>query len=163
MNRHEPGAAFDWDQGFDDTGKTAMTSTPAEMLRIKAHQDFDLAVPTPDHFIPFLYRAGLASAAGRPSCSSKATQWGRYQGLRICSTPLVICAQQVPEEHRLSMVYRPQMRQHDARPCEPKIGPGGKQQCRSYPRSRDSRNPYLIIFYFSRRLGKDDLRSVDCV
>jgi len=67
MNRHQPDAAFEWNKRFDDAVKSAMTSAPAEVLRISTHQDFDLAVPTPEHFIPLLYIAGLASAAGRPA------------------------------------------------------------------------------------------------
>ena len=67
MARTEPDAAFDWNQRFDDAVKAAMTSSPAEVVRMQEHPDYALAAPTPDHFIPLLYFAGLASAAGRPA------------------------------------------------------------------------------------------------
>ena len=67
MARTEPDAAFDWNQRFDDAVKTAMTSSPADVVRMQEHPDYALAAPTPDHFIPLLYFAGLASAAGRPA------------------------------------------------------------------------------------------------
>jgi 4,5-DOPA dioxygenase extradiol len=34
------------------------------MLALGRHHDFDLAAPTPDHYIPVLYLAGLAAASG---------------------------------------------------------------------------------------------------
>jgi 4,5-DOPA dioxygenase extradiol len=60
-------AAFDWNKRFDDAVKSAMTSSPAEVVRMAEHPDYALAVPSPDHFIPLLYLAGLAAAAGRPA------------------------------------------------------------------------------------------------
>jgi 4,5-DOPA dioxygenase extradiol len=34
---------------------------------LRDHGDFSRAVPTPDHFIPALYLAGLAGECGRPA------------------------------------------------------------------------------------------------
>ena len=67
MARNEPDAAFDWNKRFDDAVKTMMTSSPGDVVRMQEHPDYGLAAPTPDHFIPLLYFAGLASAAGRPA------------------------------------------------------------------------------------------------
>lgn len=41
-----------------------MARQPADILRVMEHPDYELAVPTPDHFIPLLYVAGLAAAEG---------------------------------------------------------------------------------------------------
>ena len=41
-----------------------MADAPADILKSVEHPDFQLAVPTPDHFIPLLYTAGLAAASG---------------------------------------------------------------------------------------------------
>jgi 4,5-DOPA dioxygenase extradiol len=64
MNWDLPDAGFDWAQRFDEDTKAQMASDPTEVARMDAHGDFRLAVPTPDHFIPLLYLAGLAGAAG---------------------------------------------------------------------------------------------------
>lgn len=53
---------FDWAQRFDEEAKSRMASDPAEVTTLDAHPDFRHAVPTPDHFIPLLYIAGLAAA-----------------------------------------------------------------------------------------------------
>ena len=66
MSRSEPDAAFDWNIRFDDAVKKVMTSSPADIVQLQNHPDYELAVPTPDHFMPLLYLAGLARAAGRP-------------------------------------------------------------------------------------------------
>jgi 4,5-DOPA dioxygenase extradiol len=60
-----PSGAFDWAQRFDEAAREHMTAVPADVIELQAHPDFSLAVPTPDHFIPLLYLAGLADAAGR--------------------------------------------------------------------------------------------------
>lgn len=55
---------FDWARRFDDAARETVQDAPTEAARLDGHRDFDLAVPTPDHFIPLLYLAGLAGAAG---------------------------------------------------------------------------------------------------
>jgi 4,5-DOPA dioxygenase extradiol len=60
----QPDAGFDWARTFDDEAAGIMTSTPADLPGVQTHDAFAMAAPTPDHFIPLLYLAGLASAAG---------------------------------------------------------------------------------------------------
>ena len=55
---------YDWAQRFDEDARERMTSDPVAVTGLDAHRDFGNAVPTPDHFIPLLYLAGLADAAG---------------------------------------------------------------------------------------------------
>lgn len=55
---------FDWAIRFDEAAREIMTSRPADVLSLEQHPDYRLAVPTPDHFIPLIYVAGLADAAG---------------------------------------------------------------------------------------------------
>lgn len=57
---------FDWAQRFDEAAKERMLTDPAELATLDAHRDFTTAVPTPDHFIPALYLAGLAGASATP-------------------------------------------------------------------------------------------------
>ncbi|MGZ4717163.1 MAG: 4,5-DOPA-extradiol-dioxygenase [Acidimicrobiales bacterium] len=56
-----------WARRFDEAARAVMTSTPGEVAGLQSHPDFRHAAPTPDHFIPLLYLAGLAEAAGRPT------------------------------------------------------------------------------------------------
>jgi len=60
-------AGFDWAHRFDDAARAALTVQPSEVLGLVRHPDFSRAAPTPDHFYPLLYLAGLASAAKRPA------------------------------------------------------------------------------------------------
>ena len=66
MDPRQIDAGTDWAHRFNEDAQSAMTSTaPGAVLELQGHRDFDMAVPTPDHFIPLLYLAGLAEAAGR--------------------------------------------------------------------------------------------------
>jgi 4,5-DOPA dioxygenase extradiol len=59
-----PDDGFDWAQRFDEDAKERMLADPTEVARLDGHGDFHAAVPTPDHFLPLLYLAGLAGVAG---------------------------------------------------------------------------------------------------
>jgi 4,5-DOPA dioxygenase extradiol len=56
--------AFDWARRFDDDLREVLQGAPGDLLRLAEHDDFRLAVPTPDHFIPLLHLAALAEVAG---------------------------------------------------------------------------------------------------
>jgi 4,5-DOPA dioxygenase extradiol len=58
---------YDWAQRFDEAAKERMLNDPMNFAALDAHSDYAHAVPTPDHFIPALYLAGLADAAGQTS------------------------------------------------------------------------------------------------
>ncbi|MGY1729784.1 4,5-DOPA dioxygenase extradiol [Geodermatophilus sp. SYSU D01062] len=64
VSRALPDAGFDWAQRFDQAAREAMLTDPGAVGRLDGHRDFDLAVPTPDHFLPLLYVAGMAGATG---------------------------------------------------------------------------------------------------
>jgi 4,5-DOPA dioxygenase extradiol len=53
---------YDWAQRFDEAAKSQVLSAPARIPALDRHPDYRHAVPTPDHFIPLLYFAGLAEA-----------------------------------------------------------------------------------------------------
>jgi 4,5-DOPA dioxygenase extradiol len=59
-----PDMAFDWAERFDDAVVEQLRSAPGDILRVTGHADYELAVPTPDHFVPLLYVAGIAAARG---------------------------------------------------------------------------------------------------
>ena len=64
MDGRHPDSGTDWAHRFDEDARATMASSPATIVEASRHRDFDMAVPTPDHFIPLLYLAGLADAAG---------------------------------------------------------------------------------------------------
>lgn len=57
-----PDDGFDWARSFDDEVADVMTRAPAEIVSLRDHDLFSTAAPTPDHFIPLLYIAGLAAS-----------------------------------------------------------------------------------------------------
>ena len=61
---NEPDTAFDWAERFDEAVVEQLVRDPGDILKVVEHPDYRLAVPTPDHFIPLLYLAGLAAAGG---------------------------------------------------------------------------------------------------
>ena len=63
---NRPDAAFDWAVRFDEAAAEIVTDAPGEVLRLVEHADYAMAVPTPDHFIPLLYVAGIAANDSRP-------------------------------------------------------------------------------------------------
>jgi 4,5-DOPA dioxygenase extradiol len=70
MDWGRPDTGFDWAQRFDEAARQVVVDAPGDVLRLTEHDDYPLAVPTPDHFVPLVYFAGLSAAdgndAGRP-------------------------------------------------------------------------------------------------
>ncbi len=67
LRRELPDEGLDWAQRFDTDAKERMLGAPADVASLDAHRDFGAAVPTPDHFLPLLYLAGLASVDPAPT------------------------------------------------------------------------------------------------
>ena len=57
--RH-PDIGYDWALRFDDAAREILEHSPTEIATLDSHPDFSKAVPTPDHYLPMLYIAGLA-------------------------------------------------------------------------------------------------------
>jgi 4,5-DOPA dioxygenase extradiol len=62
-----PDQGLDWARRFDDAARELLTNDPGKIVRLREHRDYRLAVPTPDHFLPVVYVAGLAAAESRPA------------------------------------------------------------------------------------------------
>ena len=55
---------YDWAFQFDGDARDIITSDPGRIGELSSHEAYELAVPTPDHFLPAVYFAGLAAATG---------------------------------------------------------------------------------------------------
>lgn len=53
-----------WAHVFDDATREVMVNDPAQLGSVLALPEVRAAVPTPDHFLPLAYIAGIAEAAG---------------------------------------------------------------------------------------------------
>ena len=60
------GRGFDWADRFDLLVRDIMLTRPAELADAERSADHAMAVPTPDHFLPLAYIAGIAAETGRP-------------------------------------------------------------------------------------------------
>jgi 4,5-DOPA dioxygenase extradiol len=64
VSRTMPDTGFDWAHRFDERVRELMLDRPTEVAALDGHPDAGLAVPTPEHFLPLLYLAGMAGATG---------------------------------------------------------------------------------------------------
>jgi 4,5-DOPA dioxygenase extradiol len=63
----KPDSAFEWGLRFDEGVHAVMASDPAALPTVVRHPDYSLSVPTPEHFLPLYYLAGLCAAAREPA------------------------------------------------------------------------------------------------
>lgn len=64
VNWSQDERGFDWNERFDTHVRDLMTTNPAALAQVLHHPDYTNAVPTPEHFLPLAYLAGLCLAAG---------------------------------------------------------------------------------------------------
>ena len=62
VNRGLETTGFDWAKRFNEAAMDCLLNTPGDAAGLVGHPDYEMASPTPDHFIPALYFAGLAAA-----------------------------------------------------------------------------------------------------
>ena len=67
---------FDWAQRFDDDARSQLLDSPADAVRLRESPDFAASAPTPDHFIPMLYFAGLAAHGGAVDVLTEGCAYG---------------------------------------------------------------------------------------
>lgn len=72
-----PDEGYDWAHRFDEHARQVMTESPDRVVSLTSDPDFRRAAPTPDHFLPLVYLAGLAAASG---CSVRALADGYAYG-----------------------------------------------------------------------------------
>jgi len=66
LRRDAADLGFDWNRRLDDAVAEQLRHDPSDILKVTRHPDFARAAPTPEHFLPVLYLAGLAAAGEAP-------------------------------------------------------------------------------------------------
>lgn len=61
LDWRQPDRGYSWTHAFDDAVGEVVTTNPGDLLDLQGHQHFSAAAPTPEHFIPLLYLAGMAA------------------------------------------------------------------------------------------------------
>ena len=64
LDPSQPDGGADWARRFDEATRAVMTDSPGDLASVLGLPEAAAAVPTPDHFLPLAYLAGLADAAG---------------------------------------------------------------------------------------------------
>jgi 4,5-DOPA dioxygenase extradiol len=77
---------YDWAQRFDEDAKAALLEDPTNITDLAGHRDYRTAVPTPDHFLPMLYLAGLAGVS--PTAAQVMVDGYAYGSLSMTSYTL---------------------------------------------------------------------------
>lgn len=54
-------SGFGWADSFDDAAKDIMLGDPSRLEALADHRSYHQAVPTPDHFLPLAYIAGVTA------------------------------------------------------------------------------------------------------
>ena len=60
----KPDSGTEWGRRFDEAVGVQLRDAPEDILKLQEHPDYAMAVPTPDHFLPMLYLAGIAAEEG---------------------------------------------------------------------------------------------------
>ena len=77
MDGGQPDDGFAWARRFDEAARTLVVGSPDAVLSLAQHPDYQLAVPTPDHFLPLVYFAAAAAEVGaRPSVVMEGYAYG---------------------------------------------------------------------------------------
>jgi 4,5-DOPA dioxygenase extradiol len=65
MDWKSPDAGFDWARAFNERAISLLRERPGDIASLQHHPEYLRAVPTPDHFLPLAYLAGVAAASGQ--------------------------------------------------------------------------------------------------
>ncbi len=98
MDRRNPDGGFDWAQRFDTDAKALMLEEPENLTDLAGHRDWRNAVPTPDHFLPAVYLAGLASASADAGASGTEVLVDGYAYGSLSMTSYVLGADVRPDD-----------------------------------------------------------------